>query len=267
MMIVLSHGGRDLESYKLKSWVEAASVLWQVAGVCARAEEAHQFEHRDLHWGNVLVQPVAGRSLSDRLTSLSVTPSKGAATAVPRLGLEPARSGVEVTLIDFTLSRALDGQGEGVLWDGFEDECVFEGEGDTQFDVYRSMRDHVRDDWEGFHPLTNLMVSPNRPRRWPSNLLPVADHLLASALFSGSTTSQPSSLPPKSLRSPPNFLRAWSAPPPAPPRARDAPRRPRCPARPAAASSQPRPSPLPTSRPSTRRGTYSRTSRSGWLMR
>ncbi len=44
MMIVLSHGGRDLESYKLKSWVEAASVLWQVAAVCARAEEAVEFE-------------------------------------------------------------------------------------------------------------------------------------------------------------------------------------------------------------------------------
>lgn len=77
---------------------------------------------------------------------------------------------------------------EEVVFDGFEDECVFEGEGesveraagalrctgadtrgsgfvpltgDHQFDVYRSMRDHVEasaEGWEGFHPLTNVMV-------------------------------------------------------------------------------------------------------------
>ena len=31
--------------------------------------------------------------------------------------------------------------------------------GDEQFDVYRAMRDHVQGDWQGFHPLTNVMVS------------------------------------------------------------------------------------------------------------
>lgn len=44
MMIILAHGGRDLESCKLKSWVEAASVLWQVTAACARAEEVVEFE-------------------------------------------------------------------------------------------------------------------------------------------------------------------------------------------------------------------------------
>lgn len=44
IVILLAHGGVDLESFKLKSWVEAASVLWQVAAVCARAEAAVQFE-------------------------------------------------------------------------------------------------------------------------------------------------------------------------------------------------------------------------------
>lgn len=30
--------------------------------------------------------------------------------------------------------------------------------GDYQFDIYRSMREHTSENWEAFHPLTNVMV-------------------------------------------------------------------------------------------------------------
>ena len=32
-------------------------------------------------------------------------------------------------------------------------------EGDYQFDIYRIMKEHTHGAWEGFEPLTNVMVS------------------------------------------------------------------------------------------------------------
>ncbi|KAM0756244.1 hypothetical protein T439DRAFT_320942 [Meredithblackwellia eburnea MCA 4105] len=194
-LICLRHGGSDLENFRLRSWVDAASVLWQVARTCATAEEGCQFEHRDLHWGNVLVQSVrpslspAGDELATSLASLSLTSRALPASTSPlplptprkkyqrakktiyagsSIVVDPAastsasalsgRPGVKVTLIDFTLSRARNGEdGDSVLFDAFEDECIFEGDGDYQFDIYRAMKLVVGGDWERFEPFTNLL--------------------------------------------------------------------------------------------------------------
>lgn len=61
---------------------------------------------------------------------------------------------MRATIIDFGLSR-LD-MPESV-WTPLPDE-VYEGVG-AQWDVYRAMRDRLGNDWEGFHPITNVMVS------------------------------------------------------------------------------------------------------------
>ena len=85
--------------------------------------------------------------------------------------LEPEASGVRTTVIDYTLSRAdvrqLSGRLE-TIWSTIED-CVFEGDGDAQFDTYRSMRaavslgaDGESADWSGFHPITNLQARRGR---------------------------------------------------------------------------------------------------------
>lgn len=136
-------------------------------------------QHRDLHWGNVLVEPVAvdvTASLASKMATLSVGPARSASRT---RGLAPG--GVVVTLIDFTLSRAQAVGEERVLFDAFEDECIFQGEGgtsyfcycrvvltwssagDQQFDIYRSMRDHLEADWSDYCPLTNLLVRPTFP--------------------------------------------------------------------------------------------------------
>ncbi|GAA5902216.1 hypothetical protein JCM5296_006630 [Sporobolomyces johnsonii] len=166
-LILLEHAGEDLESWRLGGWREAKGIWEQVVDAVGRAEEEVEFEHRDLHWGNILIQPsspspASSTHLTSRLSSLSLTPGKS-----------PPRSlsaGVKATLIDFTLSRVRQphptgrgrsSKGKGkVLFDGFEDECVFEGQGDHQFDVYRSMRTLVEQEgggWEGFHPRTNVL--------------------------------------------------------------------------------------------------------------
>ncbi|GAA5928734.1 hypothetical protein JCM1841_001039 [Sporobolomyces salmonicolor] len=166
-LILLEHAGEDLESWKLGGWREAKGVWEQVVEAVGKAEEEVEFEHRDLHWGNILIQPSSpphscSTHLTSRLASLSLAPRQ---SSVPSLS-----AGVKATLIDFTLSRVRQphptGRGKSskrkgkALFDGFEDDCVFEGEGDHQFDVYRAMRTLVQQEgggWEGFHPRTNVL--------------------------------------------------------------------------------------------------------------
>lgn len=40
---------------------------------------------------------------------------------------------------------------------------VFEGKG-KQWDVYRAVKGAAADDWAGYHPITNVMVSSAYPR-------------------------------------------------------------------------------------------------------
>ncbi|EJU06327.1 hypothetical protein DACRYDRAFT_13022 [Dacryopinax primogenitus] len=136
-IIQMSYCGEDLEHYrfpKSTGWQQAASVFWQVAKSLERAEQYLQFEHRDLHWGQLLVLPVTN-----------------AATKPGRCMDEPDH-GVAVTIIDFGFSR-MDGPNvdEPPFFTPFEPE-VFEGE------VYRMMQSHNGDNWADYRPMTNLMV-------------------------------------------------------------------------------------------------------------
>ncbi|KAI9068524.1 hypothetical protein FKP32DRAFT_1587628 [Trametes sanguinea] len=147
-IIVLPNGGPDLEAYTFSTptktgWRQACSVFWQVARTLAEAEELVSFEHRDLHWGQILVKNVPAKSSGRRRT---------------RVSMDDADHGVLVTIIDLGLARmdAHDGDGHHIHWTPFDEE-TFEGEGDYQFDIYRMMRTHNGDSWEDFKPLTNVM--------------------------------------------------------------------------------------------------------------
>ena len=70
------------------------SVLQQVVASLAIAEEALQFEHRDLHWGNVLLKPTTYKSFNYRL--------QGKPFSIES-------HGIKVAIIDFTLSRLCKG--------------------------------------------------------------------------------------------------------------------------------------------------------------
>ena len=54
-VFVVADGGLDLEHYEPRSFEELQSILMQVTMTLAVAEESCQFEHRDLHWGNLLI--------------------------------------------------------------------------------------------------------------------------------------------------------------------------------------------------------------------
>lgn len=47
-------------------------LVMQITLTLAIAEEALEFEHRDLHWGNVLVQPASSTVLNVRLRGVDI---------------------------------------------------------------------------------------------------------------------------------------------------------------------------------------------------
>ncbi|KAF8663418.1 hypothetical protein AX16_000990 [Volvariella volvacea WC 439] len=152
-IIVLPNGGPDLEAYTFSNasktgWRQACSLFWQVAKSLAHAEQLVSFEHRDLHWGQILVK---------NLSTSTSSPLKKSKSR--KRYMDDPMHGIQVTLIDLGLARMDAGDGTGgehIHWTPFEEE-VFMGEGDYQFDVYRLMRDYIGDGWEGFNPLTNVM--------------------------------------------------------------------------------------------------------------
>ena len=81
----LSCSGAQFETLE-----QARSVLIQVTYALAIAEAKLSFEHRDLHWGNVLVKTTDEEVIEYVLDGRTI----------------PVRShGVKVSIIDFTLSR------------------------------------------------------------------------------------------------------------------------------------------------------------------
>ncbi|XP_078355874.1 serine/threonine-protein kinase haspin-like isoform X3 [Oculina patagonica] len=85
-----SNGGVELEKFQFITMSEAWSVLHQTALGLAVAEEALESEHRDLHWGNLLISRTEEEFVESNL--------RGEKKMVES-------HGVCVKIIDFTLSR------------------------------------------------------------------------------------------------------------------------------------------------------------------
>ncbi|XP_015199436.2 uncharacterized protein haspin isoform X2 [Lepisosteus oculatus] len=143
LILEFEFGGSDLENMKgkLSSLVVAKSILHQVAAALAVAEEALHFEHRDLHWGNVLVKPTKEK---EGKYTLNRTPGSF------------ETSGVHVNIIDYSLSR-LEIDGLTVSCDISSDEELFMGKGDYQFEIYRKMREENGNIWSDYNPHTNVL--------------------------------------------------------------------------------------------------------------
>ncbi|KAB1202052.1 Serine/threonine-protein kinase haspin [Morella rubra] len=142
VVFVLAHGGKDLESFVLLNFDEARSLLVQVTAALAVAEVAYEFEHRDLHWGNILLSRNDSETLQFTL--------EGKHMFVRTFGLL-------ISIIDFTLSRI--NTGEDILFlDLSSDPYLFKGpKGDRQSETYRKMKEVTDDCWEGSFRRTNVL--------------------------------------------------------------------------------------------------------------
>jgi Haspin like kinase domain len=121
-IIELSYHGQDLESHSVSTWTEAAHIFWSVVRTLSRGEQECQFEHRDLHWGNVLIDQSEEDEMLERLLDNLNLEDDG------KNMLDGSWGEVKVTLIDYTLSRArVDDLAGSVAHYGFQDEAIFEG--------------------------------------------------------------------------------------------------------------------------------------------
>lgn len=114
---------------------------FQTAISLAVAEAKFNFEHRDLHWGNILVTPTNEKFLTFSLNGKTI-----------RLPTH----GVQATIIDYTLSR-IEYRNVCLYQDLATDPELFEATGDYQFDIYRLMQQRTENQWEVFEPYTNIL--------------------------------------------------------------------------------------------------------------
>uniref|UniRef100_A0A4W4HMU7 Serine/threonine-protein kinase haspin n=1 Tax=Electrophorus electricus TaxID=8005 RepID=A0A4W4HMU7_ELEEL len=143
LILEFEFGGSDLENMngKLSSMTQAKSILHQVTAALAVAEHALCFEHRDLHWGNILVKTTKQKNNEFILN--------GSVHSIETRG-------VHVNIIDYSLSR-LEIDGLTVSCDIANDEELFMGQGDYQFEIYRLMRKENNNCWSEYNPRSNVL--------------------------------------------------------------------------------------------------------------
>lgn len=142
VVLELTNGGKDLESYSFNNALETYSIFAQVACSLAVAEVALQFEHRDLHWGNILISSInATDKLMYNLNGRQI---------------EIDSNGVQATVIDFTMSR-ITCNNMYIFNDIGQDPDLFNAEGDYQFEIYKLMQKSNGNDWQHFEPHSNVL--------------------------------------------------------------------------------------------------------------
>ncbi|XP_036125377.1 serine/threonine-protein kinase haspin [Molossus molossus] len=143
IVLEFEFGGIDLEQMRrrLNSIATVKSILHQITASLAVAEASLHFEHRDLHWGNVLLKKTSLKEVHYTLNG--------------KTGTIPTR-GLQVSIIDYTLSR-LERDGIVVFCDISMDEDLFTGEGDYQFEIYRLMKKENNNCWGEYHPYSNVL--------------------------------------------------------------------------------------------------------------
>ncbi|KAL1311579.1 hypothetical protein AAFC00_001696 [Neodothiora populina] len=174
-VIEMKDAGSDLENTDVSDVWSIWDVFWGVVLALGKGEDDVGFEHRDLHIGNICVsarKPLHARQARYGIAKADVT---------KKLGF----TGMETTLIDYTISRAEIQQADGLLdednvafLDLEKDVSLFEGDAEEeyQYEIYRYMRSAMYLDdpladpderweeveasgrtWRGYHPQTNLV--------------------------------------------------------------------------------------------------------------
>lgn len=137
----LSNAGQDLEAFVFDNATQSYSAFIQTALTLAVAERKFEFEHRDLHWGNVLLSRTDEKFIEFRIDGQQIR--------IPSCG-------IKASIIDFTLSRMVF-NGCCFYNDLEQDEELFTATGDYQFDIYRLMRSRVENQFERYEPFTNVL--------------------------------------------------------------------------------------------------------------
>ncbi|QBZ61372.1 hypothetical protein PoMZ_08321 [Pyricularia oryzae] len=164
LVLELGDAGVSLEDFKLDSISQVWDVLLLVAIALARAEYQVGFEHRDLHEGNLCVRQVRPPKTKED----------------PASPIHFGYSGLDITILDYGLSRAQDPDMEDpepIAFDLEKDLSLFTSTHAPQCKVYRQMRSYMikgdraylpprfhnnpydggRISWSEHHPFTNVL--------------------------------------------------------------------------------------------------------------
>ncbi|KAK6504100.1 hypothetical protein TWF506_002312 [Arthrobotrys conoides] len=135
-IIALEDGGCSLDEARWSTWDVPLEIFRQTIKAFAQAEREREFEHRDLHLGNILVRDMK----KEREGRIEEDTGVGRDLEITHAGFED----VVVTMIDYTLSRAKIPEefGGGIAHMDME-EAMFGAYGLYQFDMYRMVRDEV----------------------------------------------------------------------------------------------------------------------------
>ncbi|GAW19282.1 hypothetical protein ANO14919_087680 [Xylariales sp. No.14919] len=125
LVVELGDAGTALEEFELVTSDQLWDIFFHIAIALARAEARIDFEHRDLHEGNLCIRKVGEPIPKDDRDRTGY------------FGF----SGLEITILDYGLSRAqADYDAEPVAYDLERDLSIFTSEHATQCRVYRQMR-------------------------------------------------------------------------------------------------------------------------------
>jgi serine/threonine-protein kinase haspin len=176
-VIEMQDAGTDLERIQLRTVWTIWDVFWSVTLALAKGEQEADFEHRDLHMGNICIKT--------RKEDGKISPENARIRDIRR---KLDFSGIESTIIDYTLSRAEtmgtdtnagpDVKSRVEFMDLATEDDLFEADAtdEYQYEIYRYMRSAMyfsdpladytkrKDEisvigrtWAGFHPQTNLV--------------------------------------------------------------------------------------------------------------
>ncbi|KAI1125021.1 hypothetical protein F5Y10DRAFT_18654 [Nemania abortiva] len=125
LVVELGDAGTALEDFELMTADQLWDIFFHVTIALARAEARIEFEHRDLHEGNLCIRKVGEPIPKDERDRTGC------------FGF----SGLEITILDYGLSRAQgDYDSEPVAYDLERDLSIFTSEHAAQCRVYRQMR-------------------------------------------------------------------------------------------------------------------------------
>uniref|UniRef100_A0A0K0DZ99 Protein kinase domain-containing protein n=2 Tax=Strongyloides stercoralis TaxID=6248 RepID=A0A0K0DZ99_STRER len=144
MIFELEDAGIELEKYNKITEKQAYSLIFQLIHCLRIAEEVFQFEHRDLHESNILIQEVEKTVDIDYTYSMKKYKIKS--------------YGIKIKIIDYSLSR-LTLNNEKYYLDLEKVSAIFRGDfdSDTFQRVYKDMRELVKNDWSKFCSKNNLL--------------------------------------------------------------------------------------------------------------
>jgi serine/threonine-protein kinase haspin len=171
LVVELGDAGTALEDFLLEEIEQVWDVFLHTAVALARAEELFDFEHRDLHEGNLCVR--------QRLPKRKRREGDG-------FSQQFGYSGLDITILDYGLSRADDlkcdqKKPRSVAYDLEKDLSIFTSTHASQCKVYRQMRSFLLEgdrchlppemhtmpydlgpddkpiSWSDYHPYTNVL--------------------------------------------------------------------------------------------------------------